>query len=263
MKQNKRKLLFFMLSIALLLSGCNEKDETQNNDKVNEESTQTTDKENETTPKDEPAEEKNIDSVTPDQVLEYPDSLVALVNKKRYLPSDYMPSNLTVVAPDVISYTVPGTHDRNMVRTEVSDSLLALISDSQAQGLDIWVASAYRSYNRQKEIFDQNVASVGYDETIKVVAEPGTSEHQTGLCIDFTTESVGFTLEENFEETPEGKWLKEEAHKYGFILRYPKGKENITGYSYEPWHFRYVGVDTATEIFQQQLTLEEYKNILS
>jgi D-alanyl-D-alanine carboxypeptidase len=90
------------------------------------------------------------------------------------------------------------------------------------------------------------------------VARPGTSEHQTGLTMDITAKSVGLELVESFENTAEGKWLASNAHNYGFILRYPKGKTNITGYAFEPWHYRYVGVDIATDIFNRGITLEEY-----
>ena len=261
MLQSKYKWVGIILLLLLIITGCTKEENTEQQ-KTNQEQNATQEQKSNTEYEQKTSEEKNIDALTVDQILTMPDSIVALVNKTRYLPSDYTPENLTVVAPDIIPYTVPGTLERNMVRSELEEPLLQMISDSQAAGLDIWVASAYRSYERQKEIFDHNVEQVGYDETIKVVALPGTSEHQTGLCIDFTTESVGFTLEENFEETAEGKWLKDNAHRYGFIMRYPKGKEEITGYSYEPWHFRYVGADIATEIYNQDSTLEEYKNIL-
>ena len=256
--KNSKKLAAYLLSSLLLLSACTNNDEKKEPKK---QTNTTAGKEEQTATDAHTAQENTLDELTEDQVLKNPDSLEALVNKTRYLPSDYVPADLTVVAPDVISYTVPGTQERNMVRSAVSDPLLAMLSDSQKAGVAIWFASGYRSYTRQQEIFDRNVASVGYEETLKVVAEPGTSEHQTGLCIDFTAESVGFTVEENFEDTPEGKWLKENAHKYGFIMRYPKGKESITGYSYEPWHFRYVGEEIAKEIYEQNLTFEEYKNI--
>lgn len=267
MKLNLNNKLFLCLfSALLLLSACTDDKENLNDVNTNGSTSTEPSNENQGTP-DENNEQHDtpdpIDAVTSDQILENPDSLEALVNKTRYLPSDYVPPGLTVVAPDVIPYTVPGTKERNMVRSEIADPLLAMLSDSQQAGVKIWFASGYRSHSRQQEIFDRNVAAVGYDETVKVIAVPGTSEHQTGLCIDFTAESIGFTVEETFEGTPEGKWLKENAHKYGFIMRYPKGMEDITGYSYEPWHFRYIGEEIATEIYERDITLEEYKNILS
>ena len=91
-----------------------------------------------------------------------------------------------------------------------------------------------------------------------MVAYPGQSEHQTGLAMDVSCQSVGFTLEEDFGQTTEGIWLSENAHKFGFIIRYGKDTTNITGYSYEPWHIRYVGKDAAKEIYDLNITLEEY-----
>lgn len=186
------------------------------------------------------------------------DSLTVLVNKQYVLPSKYVPKNLTMANPKIVHYTISGKHDRNYVRKEVANPLLNLIKDSKKNGLDLWVSSAYRSFQYQKNLFHRNVTSVGYDKTIQVVAKAGRSEHQTGLSIDFTTKSTGFSLEENFEKTREGKWLKQNAHKYGFIMRYPKGKEKITGYNYEPWHFRYVGKTLAKTLYTKKITLEEY-----
>ncbi|WAA09875.1 M15 family metallopeptidase [Fervidibacillus albus] len=94
------------------------------------------------------------------------------------------------------------------------------------------------------------------------VAQPGTSEHQTGLTMDITAYSVNQQLVESFGQTEEGKWLENNAHQYGYILRYPKGKETITGYKYEPWHFRYVGVEAATVIFENGWTLEEFFEVV-
>jgi len=92
----------------------------------------------------------------------------------------------------------------------------------------------------------------------KYVALPGQSEHQTGLAMDVTSESANWGLSNNFGETNEGKWLKDNCYKYGFILRYPEGKEDITGYNYEPWHIRYVGKKVSTYIYTNNITLEEF-----
>ena len=93
-------------------------------------------------------------------------------------------------------------------------------------------------------------------------AYPGTSEHQTGLCVDFITEEMGGDLTVAFEGTQAFAWLSENAHKFGFILRYPKEKESVTGYTYEPWHYRFVGREAATDIHLASLTLEEYLNLI-
>ena len=115
--------------------------------------------------------------------------------------------------------------------------------------------SGYRSYQTQNSIYNSYVSRWGIEYTDTVSARPGHSEHQTGLAFD-----VG-ELSNSYGETKAGIWLKENCHKYGFIIRYLKGKESITGYSYEPWHIRYVGVEVATEIMQKNITLEEYLGV--
>ena len=118
--------------------------------------------------------------------------------------------------------------------------------------------SGFRSYERQKDVFAQNVKKLGEETARRVSATPGQSEHQTGLAMDVTSPEIDFKLTTEFEKTREGKWVLENAHKYGFIIRYPKGKEAITGYDYEPWHLRYVGKEHAAYMKEHNLTLEEY-----
>ncbi|MGV2685696.1 D-alanyl-D-alanine carboxypeptidase family protein, partial [Clostridium perfringens] len=114
------------------------------------------------------------------------------------------------------------------------------------------------SYARQKSIYENNVRTKGEVEANRVSAVPGTSEHQTGLTIDVSSPSAGNALEETFGHTAEGQWLAQHASEFGFIIRYPEGAENITGYVYEPWHIRYVGKDLAPDIADSGMTLEEY-----
>jgi D-alanyl-D-alanine carboxypeptidase len=102
------------------------------------------------------------------------------------------------------------------------------------------------------------VSANGQEAADKFSAKPGQSEHQTGLAIDITCEAMNYQLDYSFGVTDEGAWVKENAHRFGFIIRYPEGKEDITGYMYEPWHLRYVGVDLAEEVYNSGLTLEEY-----
>lgn len=110
--------------------------------------------------------------------------------------------------------------------------------------------SGYRTIEYQEKLYKDS----GYDNTL--VAKPYESEHHTGLALDISF--VRYGISESFGNSTEGKYLRDNMHKYGFILRYPKGKEDITGYSYEPWHFRYVGIEHATKMFEKKLTLEEY-----
>ena len=131
---------------------------------------------------------------------------------------------------------------------------------------DILVTSAYRSYSYQEGIFSSYVADLvkdGYDtesalaEVLRTSARPGYSEHQSGLCVDLIEEGR-ISLDVSFENCEAFEWLAANCHKYGFILRYPKDKEDITGYSYEPWHYRFVGIDAATVIYEDGICLEEY-----
>ena len=141
--------------------------------------------------------------------------------------------------------------------TEASGPLWQMIAAAQKEGIKLWMTSGYRSYYDQQYIYNGYVKRDGQELADTYSARPGHSEHQTGLAYDLND------LDLNFGETPEGKWVAENCHKYGFILRYPKDKEEITGYMYEPWHIRYVGVEKAVEIYESGLCLEEFLNITS
>lgn len=188
-------------------------------------------------------------------VVANPDDLLVLVNKQHNLSKDYVPGDL--VAPNIPFYFDEDLPKR-YVRREVAKALEELFAAAKKENIELLGASGYRSYSRQEAIFASNVAQKGEDEARKVSAVAGQSEHQTGLAMDVTSKYVGYDLIEEFGETKEGIWLKDNAHKYGFIIRYPKGKEDITGYSYEPWHIRYVGKDVAAVVYQNGYTLEEY-----
>lgn len=133
-----------------------------------------------------------------------------------------------------------------------------MMQDAKKEGLNIVYRSGFRSYQEQVGLYNSYVARDGQKAADKYSARPGFSEHQTGLAFDVGTPPGNKDFLEAYGETPEGKWLAEHAHEYGFILRYPKGKEHITGYQYEPWHFRYVGLKHAKDIHNQHQTLEEY-----
>jgi D-alanyl-D-alanine carboxypeptidase len=132
-----------------------------------------------------------------------------------------------------------------------------LFNQAEREGVILYAVSGYRSYQRQADIFARNSAQ--NPEANRFSAKPGQSEHQTGLAMDLTNSAgVNKQLSQDFGETKEGKWLKEKAWQYGFIIRYPSGKEDLTGYSYEPWHVRYVGKEAAQIIKDKGLVLEEY-----
>lgn len=157
---------------------------------------------------------------------------ILIVNKKYSLPANYNPG----------------------VDQTASTALKQLQQAASTAGHNIPLISGFRSYSRQQTLYNNYVARDGQALADTYSARPGHSEHQTGLAFD-----VG-NLDDNYGSTPAGIWLKENCHKYGFIIRYPKGKESITGYQYEPWHIRYVGVEHATKIMNQNITLEEYLN---
>ena len=136
-----------------------------------------------------------------------------------------------------------------------------LIEYGKSFGHLLFGISGYRSYQRQKEIYETRMKESPAAEVELYVARPGASEHQTGLALDVSAPSVGLELEEIFGETPEGKWLAVYAPMFGFIIRCPKGKEEITGYAYEPWHIRYVGKSLSLYLALTGLTLEEYHRI--
>lgn len=162
---------------------------------------------------------------------------ILLVNKTYGLPANYNPGENSVA--------VEKLHEMiQAAKEEIGKNMMSV--------------SGFRTYEYQKGLYNNYVARDGKEKADKYSAQPGYSEHQTGLAFDIGGEEQKYWVNDSFADTAEAGWLSENAHKYGFILRYPKGKTDITGYKYEPWHFRYVGVEHATEIYENDLTLEEY-----
>lgn len=154
------------------------------------------------------------------------------------------------------SYGMPPDYDPGML-PETAEAFAKLQEDATALGLNIYMGSGYRNYEHQVRDYDSMCRAYGEEYASMVSARAGYSEHQTGYTIDCNT------INNDFAETPEGQWLAANCHNYGFIVRYPLGKESITGYDYESWHIRYVGIEAATEIYEQGLTLEEYLDVES
>jgi zinc D-Ala-D-Ala carboxypeptidase len=181
--------------------------------------------------------------------------LLIVANKERNLPKSYEPADL--VTPNV---PFPFKEDlpKKKLRKEAAFSLEVLFKAAEEKGLELLAQSGYRSYDTQASIFAFNSDQKGEEVANQTSSRPGQSEHQTGLSMDVTSPEVNYELVEAFGETKEGKWLAENAHEYGYIIRYLKGKEYITGYQYEPWHLRYVGMKHAKKIYEQGITLEEY-----
>ncbi len=171
-----------------------------------------------------------------------------LVNKYIYLPSDYIPNNLEIVDNKY-------TDGNKLLVSDARINFEEMAMDAKKEDLNIRIISAYRDYNYQKNLYDNYVLKDGKDIADTYSARPGYSEHQTGLVIDLDNINLSY---EQFESTNEFKWMEDNSYKYGYILRYPLDKEYITGYYYEPWHYRYVGKRIAKYIHDNDITFDEY-----
>lgn len=183
-----------------------------------------------------------------------PSSIWMLVNKQHSISLDFVPPLLKI--PDVATRSDKSDEERS-IRSDIVPSIDKLFEAAATSGHSLLIGSAYRSAALQKHYFDHYAQVAGEAAANRYSAHPGESEHQTGLSIDITSTSLVCYLDECFADTADGKWLADNAYKYGFILRYPKGKETITGYQFEPWHYRYVGIDLATALHESNLTLDE------
>lgn len=172
--------------------------------------------------------------------------VLMLVNKYNYLSSSYVPKDLE---------TIDANYSRgvnNKLRHVAKVAFEKMAAAAKLDNIIIFNQSAYRSYQSQVTIYNRSVASYGVEESDKTSARPGNSEHQTGLTLDINS------VDNSFKNTSEYQWLIKNSYKYGFILRYPENKEEITGYAYEPWHYRYVGLDAASKINEEGITFDEY-----
>ena len=182
-------------------------------------------------------------------IIKSPESLDVLVNKYNKLNSDYVPNDLKIIPLDY-------SNSDKYLREEAANNFIKLSSDASNLGYKIIITSAYRSYEYQNKLYSDYKEKYDLEYTSSCCAQAGFSEHQTGLAIDVMGSNNDY---HKFFESKEFEWMINNAHKYGFILRYPKDKENITGFKYEPWHYRYVGITLATYIYENNITLEEYK----
>ncbi|MDU4936313.1 MAG: M15 family metallopeptidase [Peptostreptococcaceae bacterium] len=163
---------------------------------------------------------------------------IVVVNKKYGLPQDYR-------APEELE-------------KDAIDAAKRMMKSAEEDGVVIKIRSGYRSYSIQSTLYNNYVRRDGKEAADKYSAVPGYSEHQTGLAFDFTTSDTITSIGDWFTDTIQAKWLYENAYKYGFIIRYPEGKEDITGYQYESWHYRYIGEEHSIHFAMNNLTLEEY-----
>lgn len=178
----------------------------------------------------------------------YLNTFYTLVNKYNYLRDDFVPNNL-------VEMTTPYSKEGIYLVEEARDNFYKLVDKAKEEGLTIRAISAYRGYTYQKRLYDKYVEADGVNKADTYSARPGFSDHQTGLAIDVDNTISSF---ENFTNTKEYQWMLDNSYKYGFILRYPSGKESITTYQFESWHYRYVGLKLAKKIKASNLTFDEY-----
>lgn len=171
-----------------------------------------------------------------------------LVNKFNYLPDNY--------DPNIVNIKNWYAYGDQKIDEEVLDNYLDMYNAAKEEGLSLIVNSSYRSYQEQKDIYDEFKDVYGSKYAEEYAARPNYSEHQTGFALDLFTEKYATT--DTFDQSEEFAWLIKNSYKYGFILRYPKDKEYITGYNYESWHFRYLGKELAKKVYDSNLTYDEY-----
>ncbi len=177
---------------------------------------------------------------------------IILVNKTNTVTKNYRPENLTIPNVKFIYYADPKV---KQMESKAAEALESLFQAASKDNITLLAVSGYRPYEYQRGLYNNDKQSS--NNTDKYLAKPGTSEHQTGLAMDVLSDEYS-SLDEGFVNTKAYEWLKENCYKYGFIIRYPKEKEDITKYNFEPWHIRYVGITHSKEITNKNLTLEEY-----
>ncbi|WP_051271067.1 M15 family metallopeptidase [Shimazuella kribbensis] len=189
------------------------------------------------------------------QVIAQPDDISVLVNKHNSLPETFNPKDLASLN---IPFLASASTEKRQLRKEAATQLEKMVNAAKKDNIYLKGVSGYRSHETQKALFNRYVKRDGYAKARTYSALPGTSEHETGLSIDITGKDGTCAADDCFAQKPEAEWLAKHVQDFGFIIRYPKGKEKVTGYKYEPWHIRYVGVKIAKELTIKGITLEEY-----
>lgn len=204
---------------------------------------------------EEPTTTKKTNTTSNGYEIEYKDGAyyinnILIANKTYMLSKDWIPTNTIKKIPE-------SGFDQNPLDKEAYNAWIEMKSDAAALNLNLWAQSGYRSYNYQKELYEGYVKRKGKEAADTSSARPGASEHQTGLAFDLNT------ITTSFKDTEEGKWVHNNCYLYGYIIRYPEGKTEETGYIYEPWHIRYVGKEIAQKLYNNGnwITLEEYLGI--
>ena len=184
------------------------------------------------------------------------ESYLVLVDQFNRLSADFVPNDLVLL--NVFDFNNNPNTTVHMRETAAREAERMFQAAWDQEALQLLARSGYRSYNTQTQVHERFVNERGRAEAERISARPGHSEHQTGLALDVTANSVGGQLVEAFSDTPEGTWMKHNAHLYGFIISYPREREMETGFVYEPWHIRYVGVEAATTIYENKWILTDY-----
>lgn len=181
------------------------------------------------------------------------DSIWRIVNKTHMISPDYVPSDL--VQPNVL------TNETQLLRKEAADALEQMFQAASDEGISLYLISGYRDYQLQTSLYNTYVARMGSEQAARIDDHPGASEHQIGLAADLGTADHVCELNGCFSTTQAYQWLVSHSYEYGWILRYPEGKEDVTGIMYSPWNFRYVGTEEAQKLYESGLTMEEYYHI--
>jgi len=204
------------------------------------------------TPTPEPTPEPTADPETDSRFFDT-DSYLIIANKKHKLPDGYVPADLAYPEVDM-------RYNNWTMRWDAAVALEEMFAAAAEEDVHLVMGSGYRGEEFQKVLYDGYVAEGGQSYADSISSRPGYSDHQTGLATDLCGQDSDYDLTQDFENTKEGKWLAANAHKYGFIMRYPKGKEDITGYAYEPWHFRYITKEEAQKLHDagENMTFEEF-----
>ena len=175
------------------------------------------------------------------------DGTAFLINRQHAVSKNYAPITRKVIGPGM----------SQAMRDDAATALEEMFAAAKEEGVNLAIVSGYRSYSKQSSIYGRKKAQVGQKEADRISARPGTSEHQLGLAMDLAKKGSS-QLNNAFGKTKEGKWVSENAHRFGFIVRYMEGYEDVTGYMYEPWHVRYVGPELAASIYESGVPMEKW-----
>lgn len=186
----------------------------------------------------------SMQTALPDKQM---DGTLFLVNRQHSISEFYVPNARKVKGPGM----------SQTMRLDAAEALEEMFEAAKQEGIQLAIVSGYRSYSKQEAIYGRKKAEDGQEAADRVSARPGTSEHQLGMAMDLAKKGSS-QLNSGFGKTKEGQWVSANAHRFGFIVRYMQGYEDVTGYMYEPWHVRYAGVEAATDIYQSGLPLEMY-----